>query len=379
MAMAKETKVRREPLLHITKRDTMPFWRAFGIRVIAVLAALVVAGILTVLLTGLNPIEVYRSLFDGTFATEDNLFVCLRDTALLLCIALAVTPAFKMRFWNIGAEGQVLAGALGCAAIMLEFGDSGIPEPLLILIMLVTSILAGALWGVIPAIFKALFGTNETLFTLMMNYIIMNIISFCIIFFGWENSMGSGTIGIINLMTRRGWLPAILDNQYVLTILLVLIITVLMYIYLRFSKHGYEISVVGESEKTARYVGIGVGKVIIRTMLLSGAICGFVGFLMVGGVNHTVYTGLAGGMGFTAIMVSWLAKFNPFIMIGTSFMIVFLEKGADEIASQFRLNSAFADILTGIIIFFIIGCEFFINYRIHVRRSHKSVKEAENA
>ena len=149
-----------------------------------------------------------------------------------------------------------------------------------------------------------------------------------------------------------------------------------MYIYLNYSKHGYEIAVVGESERTARYVGIKVEKVIIRTMLLSGAVCGVAGLLLVGGTDHTITTTIAGGRGFTAVMVSWLAKFNPIFMVFTSFLLVFLDRGAGEISTVFGLNQSFADILTGIILFFIIGCEFFISYKISFRKSSRKEGKA---
>jgi simple sugar transport system permease protein len=154
-------------------------------------------------------------------------------------------------------------------------------------------------------------------------------------------------------------------------------VTIAMYIYLNYSKHGYELSVVGESEQTARYVGIKVSKVIIRTMLLSGAVCGLAGLLLVGGINHTITTTIAGGQGFTAVMVSWLAKFNPIGMVFTSFLIIFLSRGASEISTAFMLNQSFADILTGIILFFIIGSEFFITYKISFRKKSGKEKEAK--
>ena len=369
-------KKKREPLIHITKRDGMPFPRALLVRVVAVLGALALISVLSLLVTGKNPVELFSAMFNGTFGTVDNLWVALRDTAILLLISLAVTPAFKMRFWNIGAEGQVYAGALGCAFVMIECSGRGWPAPLLYATMLVAALLAGALWAFIPALFKVWFGTNETLFTLMMNYIITNIITFCIIFFGWENTYGSNKVGVINLLTgREGWLPSII-NPYFLSILIAAVITVVMFIYLRYSKQGYEISVVGESEKTARYVGIGVGRVVLRTMIISGALCGLVGFLLVGGVNHSIDTVMVDSRGFTAIMVSWLAKFNPFVMIGTSFILVFCDKGAGEIATSLRLDPAFADIMTAIIILFIIGCEFFLNYRVHFRSARKKEEVA---
>ena len=236
----------------------------------------------------------------------------------------------------------------------------------------IAGIAAGAVWAVIPAIFKAKWNTNETLFTLMMNYVATQLVAYFIIV--WESPKGSGKVGIINQSTEAGWLPQIGGYKYLLTILVVAVLTVLVYVYLNYSKHGYEISVVGESERTARYVGIKVGKVIVRTMLLSGALCGIAGVLLVSGTDHTITTTIAGGQGFTAVMVSWLAKFNPISMILTSFLLVFLDRGAGEISTAFGLNQSFADILSGIIIFFIIGCEFFITYRLSFRKPAK--KEA---
>ncbi|MBQ6321672.1 MAG: ABC transporter permease, partial [Lachnospiraceae bacterium] len=144
-------------------------------------------------------------------------------------------------------------------------------------------------------------------------------------------------------------------------------------IYMKYSKHGYELSVVGESEPTARYVGIKVRKVIIRTMVLSGALCGVAGLLLVGGTDHTLTTTLVSGRGFTGVMVAWLAKFNPIYMVLTSFLIVFLQRGAGEITTAYSLNQSYGDIITGIILFFIIGCEFFLNYKVSFRKSHKEV------
>ena len=358
----------REPLFHITKRASLPWWHAWIIRGVAILAALVVCGVLTVLVTDLNPLDVYRSMFEGAFGSETKTWVTMRGVAILLCISLAVTPAFRMRFWNTGAEGQVLAGGIGCAACMIYL-TRVLPNAAVIPLMLAASIAMGVLWAVIPAIFRAGWNTNETLFTLMMNYVAMQLIAFLMT--KWESPKGSGTIGVINLMTEKGWLPTLLGNESLLPIIVVAVLTVLLYIYLQYSKHGYEISVVGESENTARYIGINVKKVIIRTMVLSGALCGIAGFLLVGGVSHTVSANTAGGQGFTAIMVSWLGKFNPVAMVFTALLIIFLQRGAGEITTAFKLNASCSDILTGIILFFIIGCEFFINYRLNFRSRKK--------
>lgn len=353
-----------EPLFHIIKRSSMPKWQGWLIRILSVVAALVICGIVTVVLTGENPIQVYAKMVDGAIGTERRLWALAQNTAMLLCVALAVTPAFKMKFWNIGAEGQVLAGGLATAACMIFLGDKLSPV-VLMLVMIVSSIVAGAVWAFIPAFFKAHWNTNETLFTLMMNYIAMCIVSY--FSYEWSVPKGSGHIGVINEVTGAGWLPKIGGKAYLCNILIVVVITAFMYIYLKYSKHGYEISVVGESENTAKYIGISVKKVIMRTMLLSGLICGIAGFLLVSGTDHTINRDTAGGRGFTAIMVSWLAKFDPIYMILTSLLIVFLERGAGEISTTFGLNDSFSEIITGIIIFFIIGSEFFVNYQLKFR------------
>ena len=368
--MSKPAAKNHEPLFHVVKRPAIPMWQSLLIRAGAILAALVVAGLVTFFLTGLNPIDVYSTMIDGAIGTEKRVWNLLQGIALLLCVSLAVTPAFKMKFWNIGAEGQALMGGLAAALCMILLSDKLSPAMLMIA-MIGTSIILGAVWALIPAIFKAKWNTNETLFTLMMNYIAIQIVS-CFSF-KYSVPKGSGSIGIINSLTKAGWFPSVFDQKYFLNILIVVILTVLLYVYLKHSKHGYEIAVVGESENTAKYIGINVKKVIIRTMILSGALCGIAGLLMVAGTDHTIATDTVGGRGFTAIMVSWLAKFNPIMMFLTSFLLVFFEKGAIAISSEFDLNNSFSDIITGIIIFFIIGSEFFINYSIKFRE-----KEGKN-
>lgn len=367
-----QTKV-REPLFHIAKRskDALPSWKAWLIRGLAILFSLLVCSVIIVLLTDQNPLDVFGALIKGSFGSKRKFWNLLQSLAMLLCISLAVTPAFKMKFWNLGAEGQVLIGALCSMVLMFEVGDR-IPNILLIAAMLVASLVGGVIWGLIPAVFKAKWNTNESLFTLMMNYIAIQLVSFAIMV--WVPS-GSSVMGLVNSSTRAGWIPELFGQKYLVNILIVAVLTVCMFIYLKYSKHGYEISVVGESENTAKYIGINVKKVIIRTMILSGALCGLAGFLLVAGTNHTISKDLAGGNGFTAIMVSWLAKFNPIVMVVTSFLIAFLQRGAGEIATNFNLNTSIADILTGIIIFFIIGSEFFLNYQIKTTKSKKEDKK----
>ena len=363
---------KKEPLFHIVKRSALPWYQALLIRIAAIILALIVCAVITTITTGINPIQVYESIFAGAFGSVRKTWVTLQNISILLLISLALTPAFKMKFWNIGGEGQVLVGGLAAAACMICLDDK-MPGGLVILCMVLASIAAGAVWGLIPAFFKAKWNTNETLSTLMMNYIATQLVAFFTIV--WEVPKGSGKIGIINQDTNLGWLPQAFGSKYLLSIIVAVLVTLFMYVYLNFSKQGYEIAVVGESENTAKYVGIKVEKVIIRTMLLSGAICGLVGLLLVGGINHTVTTTIAGGQGFTGVLVSWMSKFNPLTMVFSSFLIIFMDRGASEISTNFGLNHSYADILTGIILFFIIGCEFFITYRLQFRK--KAEKEEQ--
>ena len=369
-----ENGLKKEPLLRIAKRSDISRKKSWLIRFIAIVIALVVCGLYIFSITKQNPIAVYGGLIDGAIGTQRRVWNTLKDTMMLLAVSLAITPAFKMKFWNIGAEGQILVGAIATAAVMRILGETASPA-IMFPAMIVLSIVSGLVWGVIPAYFKAKYNTNETLFTLMMNYIAIQLVAFFCI--KWEGLKGSGTVGTINQKTRVGWIPndflgGIFGKfNYSIILIIVLVLMVLMAVYLNKTKHGYEIAVVGESENTARYAGIDVKKVILRTMALSGALCGLTGFLLVSGSSHTISVNIAGGRGFTAIIVSWLAKFNPYIMLAISFMLAFLDKGAIQIASQFGVNESAAEVMTGIILFFLIGCEFFINYRVVVRGKSK--------
>ena len=362
-------KIKSEPLIRISKRDGLAQWKGWGIRLAAVLLSLIVNSIIIYAIVKMNPIAVYKEMFEGVFGTSRRMWAWIRDMMLLLCIAVGLAPAFKMRFWNIGAEGQILVGGIGAAACMIYLGNVGLPNGLLLVIMALAALVAGAIWGLIPAVFKAQWNTNETLFTLMMNYIAIQLTSFFIPI--WEHPAGSNTVGVINSASKAGWFPNLFGQMYGLNVTIVMLITILMFVYLRYSKQGYEIAVVGESENTARYAAINVKKVVIRSMTISGAICGLAGFLAVAGADHTISTDTSGGRGFIAIIVAWLAKFNTLVMILIAALIVFLDKGAIAIASKFQLSNDVSDILTGVILFFILGSEFFINYRLKFSFAHK--------
>lgn len=379
----KHHKLNFHPLgIHIAKRDGIPNWKRWMIRGIAILLSLIVCAIVTVLVTKLNPLTVFGTMIDGVFGNSVRIWQTVYRIVILLGISLAVTPAFKMRFWNIGAEGQVLIGAFAAAICMFYAGKMpffnnpsislGVKNLVLIPCMLIAGVAAGALWGFLPAFFKSRWNTNETLFTLMMNYIALQLVKFMIAYRGFKHvwSANGTVVGIINFNSSEasygvGWLPKLMNQEYLLPAIVIAILTVAMYFYLKSSKQGYEIAVVGESERTAMYAGIKVNRVIIRTMVLSGAICGLIGFLLAG-TDRTLTDTLVDGRGYTAVMVSWMSQFNPFGMIFSSFLLVFMQLGAKEVASlpNLNLNQSFAEVLTGIILFFIIGCEFFIAYKL---------------
>jgi simple sugar transport system permease protein len=367
--------ITKEPLVRIVKRGSegITAKKNVGIRAAAIAVALIIDAVFIVLVTGLNPFAVYLEIFKATFATPLRFMWAMRDMVALLCIGIALAPAFKMRFWNIGAEGQVLMGGLATALCMLYLGPV-LPTPVLFLVMFVTSMLAGAIWSFFPAFFKANWNTNETLFTLMMNYVAIQLVAYATnILRGQQSSLGT-----INMGSKIGWFPRILGYDFTINIIIVAVLTVAMYVYLKYTKHGYEISVVGESENTAKYAGIDVKKVTLRTLLISGAICGLCGFITVAGNKHTIATNTADGNGFTAIIVAWLAKFNPLVMLLTSGLISMLSSGAAEISKDFGVRGALPDVIIGIILFFIIGSEFFINYQIIFRKKHRITDKGGN-
>lgn len=377
------TNKKKEPFIHIVKRSDMPTWKAWLVRGIAILVAFLISGLMCLILTkGKEFGDYYLQMFKGAFGTERRTLNLFQEWAMLMCISLAVTPAFKMKFWNIGAEGQTLIGAL-CSAIISWYLGGKIPEAALIVLMFVAGIIGGAFWGFIPAIFKANWNTNETLFTLMMNYIATQLVLF------FTNTWLTNEAGDLS-RTSLGELPGgsfayALGKVYLINVLLVTIVTAILFIYMKYSKHGYELEVVGESVNTAKYVGINVKKVILRTMILSGAICGFAGFLLVGGIPApTVSDTTVGGRGFTAILVSWLAQFNPIIMIMVALLVVFMQKGAGQAATQFSIGAseAFGNVIVGLFFIILIASEFFVRYKVKIKIKNlglKAKKEARGA
>ncbi|MBQ9709094.1 MAG: ABC transporter permease [Clostridia bacterium] len=371
--MANTKKTNKEPLFHIVKRDNMSWPKRLLIYAIAIIIGFLITSVFCAVSNekGKGVWDMFISVYKGSFGTERKIWIFLQELALLLGVSLAILPSFKMKFWNLGANGQVLISCLACYACMYYGDKAGASPNFIIPLMIICSISAGVIWAVIPAIFKALFKTNESLFTLMMNYLAVGLVSvFITIWF----PKGSGSVKPINTIV----LPDIYKKQ-VLTLIVVSVLTVFMTLYLKMSKQGFEVSLVGESENTARYVGINVKKVVIRTLILSGIICGIIGLLLVGSINHSVNENMANNRGFTAIMTAWLAKFNPLAMILTCGLITFISNGMSQVRMDFGFyNNALSNIILGVIYFFIIGCDFFITYKIVFRKKAKKQKKEVN-
>lgn len=361
--MTGTVKTTKEPLFHVVKHAERTGRQMIGFRLLAV-ALSIVAGGLFILAIGHNPIAVYGTILEGAFRSE----IAIQSTvkfAIPLCIcALGVTLAFKMKFWNIGGEGQLIMGAVFASYFALNFPHWN--HWVLLLVMLVAGALGGGLWGLLAAAFKVKWGTNETLLTLMLNYIALHLVSY-LQAGPWRDPEANGFSKIARFDKNAG-MDKVLGVHFGWIIMLVLV--ALVWIYLKRSKQGYEISVVGESQDTARYAGIHVKKVVLRTMFLSGAIAGIAGVCQVSGSDMTLSMGVAGGVGFTAIIVAWLCQLNPVMILVVSLLFSILEKGSSVVQSTYGLSSDCADVLQGIILFFILGSEFFVRYAF-VGRSKK--------
>lgn len=361
--MSRKTKAEHhEPLVRIIRREDSSAARNIWVRLVALLAAFATGALLIVAL-GENPFAVYAQMLTGALGTKTALIETVRKTIPLLIVALGIIIAFKMKFWNIGGEGQVCLGAIAASYFAL-YQYENIPQPWLFLLMFLAGALAGGLWGAIPAYFKSRFGTNETLFTLMLNYIAVYIIQF-LREGPWMNPANTGfpQIARFDSVAR---LPKVFGVH--IGWIVALILVALVQVYLTKTKHGYEISVVGESMDTAKYAGMNTKKIVLRSMFFSGALCGIAGMLQVSGADHTLVETVAGGVGFTAITVAWLARLNPSMALVVAFLFSILEKGSNSIQTVFNISNAAAQALMGIILFFMLGCEFFLQYRMIWRR-----------
>ncbi len=346
------------PLIRLAKRDVMRPYEMWLIRLASIIVALLI-GSFVIMITGANPFKAYVTMVDGALGSEVFVRQTVKKAIPLLGCALAIAPCFKMRFWNIGAEGQITAGALA-ATFFARMLAGKIPAVMLLIVMAIASIIGGGLWGLIPGFFKAKWNTNETLFTLMMNYIIIGVVAWLQIG-PWQ-----GRQGRMPQFHQDAILPKVFGVHCGWIIVLVLV--VLVHIYMRYTKQGYEISVIGDSLNTARYAGMNVGYIMMRTMFLSGAISGLVGFIIASGADGTLSSDIAGGVGFTAITVAWLSQLNAFAMVAISMLLAVLTKGADTLQTAMSVPKSISEIIIGLLLFCMLGCEFFINYRMIFRK-----------
>jgi simple sugar transport system permease protein len=359
---------KKEPFFRMVKRDDISPRRAWTYRAIAFVLALL-TGALLIAVLGQNPIFVYRDMVVGAWGSPIVIRETIKIAIPLLITSIALATAFKMKFWNIGGEGQILAGAI--AAGFLGLTAAGVvPKPLLVLAMMAAGVVAGGLYGLLPAAFKAKWGTNETLFTLMLNYIALAFVKF-LLNGPWKAS--GSTFPKMAMLASEDRLTQVLGVHW--GWILALVLVVVAWFYFRKTKQGYEIATVGESTNTARYAGIKVSRVIMRTMFISGGLCGLVGMLQYAGADYTITEGITNGVGFTAITVAWLAKMNPYGMAVVAVFIAMLERGSNTIQTIYKIPASASDLLIGIILFFMLGCEFFINYRL-VLRARKGARDA---
>jgi len=360
-----KVKTKQEPFVRVDKKAEISFGKTLVLSLFALIAAIVAGGIF-ILAIGQNPFQIYATIVQGAWRSQIAAKGTIKIAIPLLIAALGITPAFQMKFWNIGAEGQIIMGAIFSTFFALHFNF--LPHGFLIVVMIIAGMVGGGIWGLIPAYFKTKFGTNETLFTLMLNYIALYMIRF-FIEGPWRDPASSGFPKIATFIEN-----ARLDQIFGVHTgwLIGLVLVVILFIYLKFTKQGYEIGVVGESINTARYAGMNVKKIIMRTMFISGAICGIAGMTQVTGAAFTLGEGVAGGVGFTAITVAWLAKLNPLIILVVTVLFSMLDKGCSVMQSTFGLSSAVSGILQGIILFFILGFDFFTRYQFVFRKGRKA-------
>lgn len=371
----KEEKTTRKPLIRISRKQDFPRYQKILIKLGTIIFSILLCAFISNCISSGSFGVFLQNVFVNNFASVrkgvtsfslQKTISLLWSTAILFLIALAVTPAFKMKFWNIGGEGQILMGGFG-ALIVMKFLAPGIRNNFAVLtLMLLFAMTFGAIWALIPTIFKCIFNTNETLFTLMMNYISMAIVGF----FSYEwRATGKTAIGIVNEDTKLGRIPKVTmfdgkSYDYIIGIIIVIIIALILTLYLKYFKHGYEISVIGGSRNTAKYVGISINKVTIRTMLLSGALAGLCGWLLVAAGSHSINETLVNGRGFTGVLISWLGHFNTLEMAAYSFLVSFISIGSENAASVLNYSSSVSSILVGVFFLLIIASEFFVNFKL---------------
>ena len=354
-------------MFKMIKRNNVSSFESVTIRLLSIVLALITTGLFLTFM-GHNPLAVYQGMIDGSFGTEYRIIETLKVALPITLASIGIMIAFKMKFWNIGGEGQILMGA--CFATYIGLNFSHLDKPILLTFMFLAGFIGGGLWAFIPALLKQKYGTNETIVTLMLNYIAINFITY-LQYGPWKDPNGKG-FPKIPRFEDSAVLPKVFDLHigWIITLAIVIIIAVLM----KYSKWGYFVSVIGESQDTARYSGLNINKIVVFSIFISGGICGLVGFMQASAVEGTLTTGLSSGYGFTAIITTWLSALMPSIIIPISILFAALVKGAGFIQSAFGIPNAAAEVLQGLILFFVIGSEFFTKYKIVFSKALGGVK-----
>lgn len=356
-------------LLKITKRSNLTKRQEYLIRAIAIVLALFCTALI-LLAFGLNPIRVYYAIVEGSLGTQLRIKQTIIKAIPLTITSLGILVAFKMKFWNIGGEGQIAMGAMAASYVALNYGS--LPKPVLLVLMALAGIVMGGFWAFIPALFKRKFGTNETIFTLMMNYIAIKFVMY-LQYGPWMDPNANGFPRVAPF-PGNAILPTFLGVH--LGLLIAIVCVILIYFLMTYTKLGYEITVVGESYETARYAGMNIGKIVIVAMLISGGLCGLVGMIQASAVEKTLVAGISGGYGFTAIITAWLARLNAPVTAIVCVLFAMLLQGGAYIQLAMNVPSSVAGIVQGTILFFVLGSEFFLQYKITLSR-HKWAKEAK--
>jgi len=348
--------------LKVEKRLTPSRTASFLVPFISLLLALIFGGII-LLAAGANPLTTYKAMFLGAFGSKYSLSETMVKAIPLMLCGLGVSIAFRMLFWNIGAEGQLAVGGIAAAGVAL-FGAERLPAAVLLPAMLVAGFAAGALWGLVPALLKAFIRVNEIITTLMMNYIAILWVEY--LFYGpWKDPAGYGFPGTAQF-PETAWLPRLPGTRLHLGLAFAIVAAIFIWLVLGRTKWGYEIRVIGENPRAATYAGISLMRNIILVMVLSGGLAGLAGMAEVSGIAHRLQKGLTVGYGYTAIIVAWLGKLNPWGVLLVAISLAGLLVGGDQIQITMQLPAAVALILQGAILFFMLGGELFTRYRLRL-------------
>lgn len=349
------------------KRNFLPFKLEYDphkksnnmfVSLISILAALILCA-LFILFNGMNPITVYVKMLQGAFGSSFGISETLvKATPLLLC-GLGVAIAYRISIWNIGAEGQFLLGAIGATAITIYFPQ--LPGILYIPLMLIVGIASGALWGLLTAIPRTYFQVNELITSLMLNYVALLLLDY-FVFGPWRDPEGFNFPGT-PIFSPSQLLATIGDTRLHIGLFLAVLAVVLFSFLMLKTRWGYELRLLGANPSAAKYAGIRINKHILIVMMISGGLAGLAGMIEVSGVAGRLMYGVSPGYGYTAIIVAWLAKLNPFAMIISSVFIGGLIVGGYSVQT-IGLPSSMSFMLQGAILFCLIGGEMLSKYRL---------------